>query len=223
MVLHPSRLRPPSLGLDRVTIMTVGNHIALVTIERLYVPVQSCVQPEREARVNPEQAKTVAGAMAALWQGEFPATVRVLSAVNDANRDYRPHPKSRTAWELATHIATADTWFIDCIAKGTFAFDPAAAKRAETQFRQIADVAAYYESTLPGRLAQLPGLPGEALSETVDFFGMMRMTRAQWIGFANNHSVHHRGQLSAYLRALGSKVPDIYGPSADAEPAPAVS
>jgi uncharacterized damage-inducible protein DinB len=57
----------------------------------------------------------------------------------------------------------------------------------------------------------------------MDFFGMMKMSRAQWIGFANNHSVHHRGQLSAYLRALGSKVPDIYGPSADAEPAPAAS
>ena len=46
----------------------------------------------------------------------------------------------------------------------------------------------------------------------------MQMSRAAWIGFANNHSVHHRGQLSAYLRAMGSKVPDIYGPSADAIP-----
>jgi uncharacterized damage-inducible protein DinB len=45
----------------------------------------------------------------------------------------------------------------------------------------------------------------------------MQMTRAQWIGFANNHSVHHRGQLASYLRAMGSKVPNIYGPSADAE------
>ena len=173
--------------------------------------------------MNPEHARTVAEAMAALWQREFPATVRVLSAVNDANRDYRPHPKSRSAWELATHIATADTWFIDCIAKGSFVFDPAAAKQAEARFRQIADVAAYYEGTIPARLAQLPGMPGEVLSETMDFFGMMKMSRALWIGFANNHSMHHRGQLSAYLRALGSKVPDIYGPSADAESIPAAS
>ena len=42
----------------------------------------------------------------------------------------------------------------------------------------------------------------------------------QFIGFANNHSVHHRGQLAAYLRAMGSKVPNIYGPSADAEVVP---
>ena len=49
----------------------------------------------------------------------------------------------------------------------------------------------------------------------MDFFGITKMPRANVIGFANNHSVHHRGQLAAYLRAMGSKVPDIYGPSAD--------
>jgi uncharacterized damage-inducible protein DinB len=167
--------------------------------------------------VNPETAKAVANAMVALWEGEFPATVQVLSAVSDANRDYTPNPKSRTAWDLATHIATADIWFIDSIVKGTFSFDPDAAKQAEQQFNSVADVVAYYEKTFPARLSVVRGLSGEQLAETVDFFGMMQMTRAQWIGFANNHSVHHRGQLSSYLRPLGSKVPNIYGPSADAE------
>jgi uncharacterized damage-inducible protein DinB len=169
--------------------------------------------------VNPEQAKAVAEAMATLWQGEFPATVRVLSAVSDANRDYKPHPKSRSAWELATHLATADLWFIDCIAKGTFVFDPEQAQQAVAQFRNIPDVVAFYQQAFPARLAELRDLPGAQLAEMVDFFGMMQMTRAQWIGFANNHSVHHRGQLSAYLRSMDCKAPDIYGPSGDAEPA----
>jgi uncharacterized damage-inducible protein DinB len=169
--------------------------------------------------VNSEQARVVAEAMATLWLGEFPATVRVLSAVSDANRDYTPHAKSRTAWQLAIHIATADIWFLDCIARGAFSFNPEAAKQAEAEFRQIADVVAYYERTFPAKLAHVRGLSGELLTEPIDFFGMMNKSRAQWIGFANNHSVHHRGQLSAYLRALGSKVPDIYGPSGDAEPA----
>jgi len=170
--------------------------------------------------MNPDHAKAVAEAMAGLWQGELPATLRVLGAVSDANRDYRPHPKSRTAWELATHLATADIWFVDSITKGKFAFDPAESKKAEAQLRNVADVVAFYEKTLPAKLAHLTGLPGEQLSELVDFFGMMKMPRAQWIGFAGNHSVHHRGQLSAYLRAMGSKVPDIYGPSGDSEGAP---
>lgn len=157
--------------------------------------------------------------MAAVWQGEMPATVRVLSAVNDENRDYKPHEKNRTAWELATHIATADIWFIECIAQGKFDFDPEKAKQAEAQFSSVSDVVAFYEKTFPASLAKLRDLPGEALAEDVDFFGMMKMPRAQWIGFANNHCVHHRGQLSAYLRPMGCKVPDIYGPSGDAETA----
>ena len=167
--------------------------------------------------MNAQEAKAVAGAMAAVWEGELPATLRVLSAVSDEGRDYRPHPKSRSAWELATHIATADIWFIDCITQGTFAFDAEKAAAAEGQFGKVADVVSFYEMTFPARLHQLRDMPADALAETVDFFGMMQMPRAQWIGFANNHCVHHRGQLSAYLRAMGCRVPDIYGPSGDAE------
>lgn len=169
---------------------------------------------------NPDQAKAVAAAMVALWAGELPATLRVLSAVADTNRDYRPDPKSRSAWELAIHIATADVWFLDSIERGAFEFDPDVAKQAEAQFRNISDVAAFHEAMVPARLDRLKNLSGDQLAASVDFFGMMQMSRAAWIGFANNHSVHHRGQLSSYLRALGSRVPDIYGPSADAEPVP---
>jgi uncharacterized damage-inducible protein DinB len=172
--------------------------------------------------VQHEQAKSVAEAMATLWQAEMPATLRVLRAMNDEHRDYRPHDRSRSAWELATHLATSDMWFIDCIREGQFAFDAAKAKEAEAQFRSVADVVAFYEATFPRKLAALRDLPGSAQAETVDFFGMMQMPRAAWIGFANNHSVHHRGQLSAYLRAMGCRVPDIYGPSGDSK-APADS
>ncbi len=173
--------------------------------------------------LNPEQAKVVAAAMTELWTSELPATVRVLSAVADANRDYRPDPKSRSAWELVSHIVTADVWFLDSIERGAFQFDPVAAKQAEARFRSVGEAAAFYQATLPARLERLTSMSGGELADTVDFFGMMKKTRAAWIGFANNHSVHHRGQLSAYLRALGSKVPDIYGPSGDAEPAPATA
>jgi uncharacterized damage-inducible protein DinB len=159
--------------------------------------------------------------MATLWEGELPATVRVLSAVRDANRDYRPDPRSRSAWELATHIATSDVWFLDSIEKGVFQFDPEEARQAEAGFGAVSDVVAFYDDTVPARLARLRALSDEQLAEDVDFFGMMKMPRAAWIGFANNHSVHHRGQLSTHLRAMGCKVPDIYGPSGDAEPAQA--
>ena len=168
-----------------------------------------------------DQTHAVAEAMTALWQGEWPATVRVLSAVRDDSRDYRPDGKSRSAWELAVHIATADHWFIGSIERGVFHFDPATARQAEAEFRLVKDIVAFYEARIPAGIQRLRKLSSEQLGEQLDFFGMMQMSRAAWIGFANNHSVHHRGQLSAYLRALGSRVPDIYGPSADAEPAQA--
>jgi uncharacterized damage-inducible protein DinB len=166
-----------------------------------------------------EGAKAAAEVLCNGWQSEMTATSKVLAAVKDDRRDYKPDPKSRTAWELATHLATADVWFIDSIVAGKFAFDPEAAKKAEGQFSDAKSIADFYDRVLPGKLNELRALPGDALAEPMDFFGMMKMPRVQFVAMANNHSIHHRGQLAAYLRAMGSKVPDIYGPSADAEPA----
>jgi uncharacterized damage-inducible protein DinB len=168
--------------------------------------------------MNDETAKTAAETLASLWEGEFPATCQVLAAVKDDNRDYKPDAKSRTAWQIATHLATSDIWFMDCICNGKFEFNPEAAKQAEAQFKNVSDVVDFYRKTFPDKLKQVRALSPEQLTASVSFFGMMEMPNVKYVGFANNHSIHHRGQLAAYLRALGSKVPNIYGPSADAEP-----
>jgi uncharacterized damage-inducible protein DinB len=55
----------------------------------------------------------------------------------------------------------------------------------------------------------------EQLATPVDFAGVFKMPAVFYLGFVNNHSVHHRGQLPAYLRPMGSMVPSIYGRSAD--------
>lgn len=162
-----------------------------------------------------EQAVFLAEQMVNLMQGEFPATKKVLAAVKDDTRDYRPDAKSRTAWELVTHMATADVWFLDSVLAGEFKWDPEAAKAAEANFKTVADVVAFYKETMPAKFQKLKALKAAELTKEMDFFGVMKMPAVSYIGFANNHSIHHRGQLAAYLRALGSKVPDIYGPSAD--------
>lgn len=167
--------------------------------------------------MTPDQAKAAADMFIELWEGEFPATCEVIAAVRDEKRDYKPDPKSRSAWQLATHIATADLWFLDSIRNGKFHFDPEKAKAQEASFSSIGEVVDFYKKNLPDRLRAMAAMPADAMAERIDFFGMMNRTRAGWIGFANNHSIHHRGQLAAYLRAMGSKVPNIYGPSADAE------
>ena len=165
--------------------------------------------------MDPQQAKFLIDQLTGLWEGEFPATCAVLAAVPDGRRDYKPDPKSRTAWELAAHIATGDMWFLDSILAGSFVWDGEAAKAAAARFANIADVVAYYKQAFPDKVKQVRAMPVANAMKTVDFFGMMQQPNASYLGFANNHSVHHRGQLAAYLRAMGSKVPAIYGASAD--------
>jgi len=164
-----------------------------------------------------EQAKAAADLMATVWEGEFPATCQVLAAVKDDNRHYKPDAKSRTAWDLATHMATADLWFLQSIVDGAFAWDPAKMKQAEAQFTSVDDIVAFYKKAFPEKISALRALPGERLTAPLDFFGNFNWPAVRYIGFATNHSMHHRGQLAAYLRAMGSRVPNIYGPSADAE------
>src|SRR5687768_12148694 len=161
--------------------------------------------------MNAEQAKAAAEMVAGVWEGESRATCEVLAAVKDDNRSYKPDPKSRTAWDLATHIALADVWFVDSIARGKFEWNQDAVKQAEGQFKNVNDIVEFYKKTFPEKLKELRALPADKFTEVLDFFGVMQMSRAHFVAFANNHSIHHRGQLAAYLRALGSKVPNIYG------------
>jgi uncharacterized damage-inducible protein DinB len=165
--------------------------------------------------MNSEQAKVMVEYLTRLWEGEFAATLKVIEAVPEEKRDYKPDAKSRTAWELATHLATSDIWFIDGVIAGSFEFDPEKAKEVEGQFKTVRDVASFYKKTFPAKLTELRAVSPDKLTKVVDFFGLFQWPSVEYLGFANNHSVHHRGQLAAYLRAMGSKVPAIYGGSAD--------
>jgi uncharacterized damage-inducible protein DinB len=176
---------------------------------------------KEDCSMTPEQATFLAEQMASLMEQEMPATRKVLAALSTGRRDYRPDDRSRTAWELAVHLATADVWFLDSILKGAFVWDAEALEALQSQFRSADDVVRFYERELPARLQAVRAASGADLTRTVDFFGMFQWPAVKFLGFANNHSVHHRGQLAAYLRAMGSKVPAIYGGSADEPMTPA--
>jgi uncharacterized damage-inducible protein DinB len=106
-------------------------------------------------------------------------------------------------------------WFLDSIIKGQFVWDPEAAKAVETQFKTVNDVVEFYKRVFPAKLQELRTMSPDKLTRTVDFFGFFQSPAVSLMGMANNHGIHHRGQLAAYLRAMGSKVPAIYGASAD--------
>ncbi len=162
-----------------------------------------------------EQATFLAQHYARVMESELPATLKVLRAVPDSGRDYRPDEKSRTAWDLATHIAQSDVWFLESIAAGAFTFDKDAVAALLSGWTTMADVAGYYEREMPRCLAAIRALTPDVLLKDVDFFGVVTQRDVLFLAFANNHGIHHRGQLSAYLRAMGAKVPAIIGPSGD--------
>ena len=165
--------------------------------------------------MNADQARFLTEYFANMLDNEGKTTAKVLAAVPDGKRDYKPDAKSRTAWDLATHLALGDVWFLDSIINGKFEMEPDGESQMAAQFKSVKDVVDYYNREFPARVKQLRALPADKLTRSVDFFGMMQLPAAGYLGLANNHSTHHRGQLAAYLRAMGSKVPSIYGGSAD--------
>ena len=157
--------------------------------------------------MTPELAQFLAEQLTNLMQGEFPATCKVLAAVKDTTRDYRPDAKSRSAWELATHLATADIWFLDSIRTGTFVWDEAAVKQAESQFASVADIVAYYEKTYPEKLAAIRAMAPADLAKKISFFGMMEMPAASFLGMANNHGITTAASSPLTCARWGRKCP----------------
>ncbi len=159
--------------------------------------------------MNAENANIVAHFLMDALATEFQTTKKVLAALPDGKHSWRPHEKGRTAGELAWHIAAADVWFLDSILKGSFAME------GEGQPpKTSAEIVSFYEKNFPALLEKAKALPAEKFAEVLDFYGM-KFPAAVYVNFCMIHSIHHRGQLSAYLRAMGEKVPSIYGGSAD--------
>jgi len=140
--------------------------------------------------------------------GEFATTKKVLAAVRPG--DWKPDPKCRSANEIAWHVVQSEVWFLNGIASGDFTPQDEKALMPGT----MEGIIRYYETEHPKAIARVKEVPGGKMAEISDFYGM-KLPRTTLLGFALVHSVHHRGQLSAYLRALGGKCPDIYGGSAD--------
>ena len=89
------------------------------------------------------------------------------------------------------------------------------AHRFKQEPRDFADLVNWYETNFLRAANRIRAMTPAQLATPVDFDGVCKMLAVFYLGFVNNHSVHHRGQLAAYLRPMGSKVPSIYGGSAD--------
>jgi uncharacterized damage-inducible protein DinB len=157
-------------------------------------------------------ARGIRDTIVGLLENEVVSTRRAIAALPNEGRGYRPDPKSRTAWELIVHVALTDVWFADSVVAGKFVWSgPPEVPVAFTDSHAVAD---WHEQEMAQRFVALRAMTDDALLRETEFFGR-RAPAVLWLTIFNNHMVHHRGQLTSYLRAAGGRVPAIYGPSAD--------
>src|SRR5258706_5361471 len=173
------------------------------------------------AGITAEQALFVNGMYMAAVKQESVATKNVIAAVPADKTDYKPDECSKTALELMRHIAAAECSLLNIPIQGEF--NTSGPSPLPESAKAPADIAAWYEQSTAGTLAKLSKLTPEQLTKTVDFRGLFQMPAVMYLQFALHHSIHHRGQLSAYLRAMGGKVPAIYGESFDSATAKKVA
>jgi uncharacterized damage-inducible protein DinB len=144
---------------------------------------------------------------AEFWRNESKTTSKVLARIPEGS-DYRPDPKSRTARQIAWQIVGEEKMIIAGLETGVIEWAPSPApatmkELCEIYDRQSADIDSRWRALSPARW-----------EGTIEFFGGQRSaSRMAWSFLFD--IVHHRGQITTYLRPMGSTVPQVYGPTAD--------
>jgi uncharacterized damage-inducible protein DinB len=137
-----------------------------------------------------------------------------MAATPDANLNYRPSERCMPAGELLWHIASSDAVFVEGILSGEFGKGPDKPENVTTP----EEISKWYTQRMGNAIEKLSAYTPEEAARILDVFGFMKLPPAGVITFALGHSIHHRGQLSSYIRPMGGKVPSIYGPSGDENP-----
>jgi uncharacterized damage-inducible protein DinB len=141
------------------------------------------------------------------WTNESKTTRNVLARIPEAS-DYRPDPKSRTAHEIAWQIVCEEKMIIEALETGKAEWAPPPTPAT------MKEVLEAYEKQSGGMAQRWTALPAACWDGTLEFFGSQRPASPMAWSFLFD-IVHHRGQITTYLRPMGSKVPQIYGPSGD--------
>ena len=146
-------------------------------------------------------------------KAEHSMTSAVIAAIPPGGAAYRPHSDSRCAFDLAWHIVSAEIKYLEAIAAGVFPHD---LRGTPDDVRTPSDVLAWYKERFDPAVTRMETTSGDELLRMVDFYGLRTFPAIGLLQLILNHTIHHRGQLSTYLRPMGAKVPSLYGPSYDA-------
>ena len=141
------------------------------------------------------------------WTDESETTRRVFERIPEGS-DYRPDPKSRTAKEIAWQIICEELMIMEALETGKAGWNP---PPMPSTMKEVCDAYAKQADEMSRRWASLPT---DRWNGTLEFFGAQRPASPMAWSFLFD-IVHHRGQITTYLRPMGSSVPQIYGPSGD--------
>src|SRR5688572_29992364 len=141
------------------------------------------------------------------WEHESTTTRKVIARIPEGS-DYRPDPKSRTAAEIAWQIVCEERMIIEALESGKAEWAPPPMPAT------MKEVLEEYERQSEEILRRWAALPAERWEGQLEFFGSQRPASPMAWSFLFD-IVHHRGQITTYLRPMGAKVPQIYGPSGD--------
>jgi len=174
---------------------------------------------------NTEPQKQTGGAMAqallAQFEQEMASTRRALERVPFDNGDWAPHEKSMTLGRLAGHIAEMPGWGASILESTEFDMHPPGGEPyASPEIKSTEELLAMFDAGVAATTAKLPSMSNEdmmvhwrLLSGGEEVMGGPR--GPIFTGMILSHVIHHRGQLTVYLRLNDVPVPAIYGPSAD--------
>jgi uncharacterized damage-inducible protein DinB len=164
-------------------------------------------------QIQPDQADfLLQGVYLPALKNEHRITKSVIEAIPLDKSIYRPDRISRSALDLAWHIASTEIRFMDAVLAGEFDLSP---RPLPDSIRNSEDLLAWYTPNFELRFEKLTKLSNEQLLKIVDFRSMFQLPAVMYLNFILHHSIHHRGQLSMYLRPMGAKVPAMYGESYD--------
>jgi len=147
------------------------------------------------------------------------ATRKALARVPLAEQsEWQPHPKSMTLGVLASHVADINEWGSMIVNQDKFVMNME--EYVPHVYTDIQEMLDGFDAKTAKLVEDLRGATDDHLAQTWSFYGgdtlIFSMPRAAVLrGMVFNHAIHHRGQLSVYLRLLGIPVPATYGPSAD--------
>jgi uncharacterized damage-inducible protein DinB len=164
--------------------------------------------------IQPDQAAFLLhGSYLPGLKNEHRITMSIIEAIPGDKGAYRPDEISKTALDLAWHIVATEMRFMDAVLAGEFNLSP---MPLPDSVENSADLSAWYKDNFERHFEKLAKLSNDQLLKIVDFRGIFQLPAVMYLGFVMHHSIHHRGQLSMYLRPMGAKVPSIYGESWDA-------